>query len=218
MKPKWLVVLATWILEHLTYGTHKDALVGDLLEELRRGRSTHWYCRQVLSAIGLELSRRPREYTLTLIFSAAWSTLYPFWWHLIGRSHLPQTLPQRWASLDWPYSGALALFCGVTPAVSFIWLGLFLYVMSRLGTVREVTGFQVLRSLSVSLNVLLVVNVAVLKFFGNAAIDIRFVPREDFYATFHLNSIAVPLVLSLFSAIACVLPSVRGRRFDSFAR
>jgi hypothetical protein len=218
MNPKWLVAVATWILEHLTYGTHKEALVGDLLEELRRGRSTRWYWRQVLSAIGVELSRRPRDYTLTLIFSAAWSTLYPLWWRSIGRSHLPQTLPQRWAALDWPYSGTLALLCGVTPAVTFIWLGLLVYLISRLGVARELTGLQVLRSLSISLNVLLVVNVAVLKFFGNAAIDIRFVPREDFYATFHLNSIAVPLVLSLFSAIACALPSARNRRFDSFAR
>jgi hypothetical protein len=217
MKPKWLVTLATWILEHLTYGTHKEAIVGDLLEELRRGRSARWYWRQVLSVIGVELSRRPRDYTLTLIFSAAWSTLYPFWWHLIGRSPLPQTLPQRWAALDWPYSGALALFCGVTPAVTFIWLGLFAYLISRLGAARELTGFQVLRSLSVSLNVLLVANVAVLKFFGNAAIDIRFIPREDFYATFHLSSISVPLVLSLFFAIAYALPPVRHRRFDSFA-
>ena len=168
--------------------------------------------------IGVELSRRPRDYTLTLIFSAAWSTLYPFWWHLIGRSPLPQTLPQRWAALDWPYSGALALFCGVTPAVTFIWLGLFAYLISRLGAARELTGFQVLRSLSVSLNVLLVANVAVLKFFGNAAIDIRFIPREDFYATFHLSSISVPLVLSLFFAIAYALPPLRGRRLDSFAR
>jgi hypothetical protein len=217
MKQKWMVDLATWILEHLTYGTHKQALVGDLLEELRRGRSTRWYWRQVLSAIGVELSRRPRDYALTLIFSAAWSTLYPFWWHLIGRSHLPQTIPERWAALDWPYSGALALFCGVTPAVTFIWLGIFVYLISRLGVARELTGFQVLRSLSVSLNVLLVANVAVLKFFGNAAIDIRFIPREDFYATFHLNSISVPLILSLFFAVAFALPSARNRRFDSFA-
>jgi len=218
MKPKWLVALATWILEHLTYVPHKEALVGDLLEELRRGRSTRWYWRQVLSAIGVELSRRPRDYALILIFSAAWSTLYPFWWHLIGRSHLPQTIPQRWAAFDWPYSAVLALFCGVTPAVTFIWLGIFIYLLSRIGIARELTRLQVLSSLSLSLNVLLVANIGLLKSLGGAAIDIRYVPPEDFYATFHLNSISFPLVLSLFFAIACALPPARSRPLDSFAR
>jgi preprotein translocase subunit SecY len=41
--------LATWLLKRAARGN--EALVGDLLEEYRRGRSTAWYWRQVLTAV-----------------------------------------------------------------------------------------------------------------------------------------------------------------------
>ncbi len=47
--------LATWLLKHAARGN--DALVGDLLEEHRRGRSVAWYWRQVLMAVVVTLSR-----------------------------------------------------------------------------------------------------------------------------------------------------------------
>ncbi len=40
--------LATWMLEHLTFGCRKEELAGDLCEEFRSGRSEGWYWRQVL--------------------------------------------------------------------------------------------------------------------------------------------------------------------------
>lgn len=43
--------VATWLLLHLASGQDRDALVGDLIEEYRRGRSESWYWRQVLIAI-----------------------------------------------------------------------------------------------------------------------------------------------------------------------
>lgn len=42
-------VIPTWLLEHFV--NHDTALVGDLLEECRQGRSTAWYWREVLTAI-----------------------------------------------------------------------------------------------------------------------------------------------------------------------
>ena len=43
--------LATWLLERLVPGPHGDALVGDLVEQYRQGRSGSWYWRQVLVTI-----------------------------------------------------------------------------------------------------------------------------------------------------------------------
>jgi hypothetical protein len=43
--------LPTWLLARLLVGQHRDALVGDLVEEYRRGRSSLWYWRQSLIAI-----------------------------------------------------------------------------------------------------------------------------------------------------------------------
>src|SRR4029077_19914803 len=48
---------ATWMLEHLTSGTRNEALAGDLLEELRAGRTNAWYWRQALSACAVSWSK-----------------------------------------------------------------------------------------------------------------------------------------------------------------
>ena len=39
MKSDMAVALATWMLEHLTFGRDHESLSGDLLEELSAGRS-----------------------------------------------------------------------------------------------------------------------------------------------------------------------------------
>jgi len=46
--------LATWLIEHT--GRDRTSLAGDLLEEYRRGRSTAWYWKQVLTTLARDLS------------------------------------------------------------------------------------------------------------------------------------------------------------------
>src|SRR5258705_5923738 len=84
MKPAMPAGLATWMLEHLTFGRDNESLSGDLLEELRGGRSAGWYFRQVSMAIGIGVCEAIRESASPLLFSAGWSALYPLW-RLIGR-------------------------------------------------------------------------------------------------------------------------------------
>ena len=43
--------LATWLMSTLLVGQNADALVGDLIEQHRRGRSSAWYWRQAVVAI-----------------------------------------------------------------------------------------------------------------------------------------------------------------------
>ena len=51
MKTSRPPILATKLLGRLVSGPHSDALVGDLIEQYRAGRSVFWYWRQVLLAI-----------------------------------------------------------------------------------------------------------------------------------------------------------------------
>jgi hypothetical protein len=58
MKPMPSVALATWMLEHVTFGSPNESLSGDLLEEFQSGRTAGWYWRQALAAIAITLSDR----------------------------------------------------------------------------------------------------------------------------------------------------------------
>src|SRR5262245_46659026 len=42
---------ATWMLQHFGCSRSNDAILGDLAEQFRQGRSRFWYWRQVLRAI-----------------------------------------------------------------------------------------------------------------------------------------------------------------------
>lgn len=46
--------LATWLIEHT--GRDRTSLTGDLLEEYRRGRSTAWYWKQVLTTLARDVA------------------------------------------------------------------------------------------------------------------------------------------------------------------
>ena len=47
---------ATWLLQHL--GSDNGPLAGDLLEEFSEGRTAHWYWRQVMTAIFMDIPRQ----------------------------------------------------------------------------------------------------------------------------------------------------------------
>jgi hypothetical protein len=92
--------LAVWMLSRILRGRRSEALIGDLAEEYRQGRSRTWYWRQALWAIVVELREHPpRRLGLgalrlamiaTLLvgasFGAKWPlfifALDPIWWFL----------------------------------------------------------------------------------------------------------------------------------------
>jgi hypothetical protein len=65
--------LATWLLNHLRHGDEDEALLGDLLEDFRRGRSAAWYWRQVLAAILVGLLQALRHRWATVCFAILWT-------------------------------------------------------------------------------------------------------------------------------------------------
>jgi hypothetical protein len=208
MKPIRSITLATWMLEHLTFGSPNESLSGDLLEELRSGRSAGWYWHQALSAIAITLSSESRACALPLVFSAGWSILYPAMWLSITRSRLAQTTLERMVAHDWPYSTGLHFVSATIPAAMFVWIGFFLYLTSCNQVVRQLFTLRILGCLSISLNVLFVATIA--QHLGSPDIDMRNVSRENFNS--HLVALSTPLALSLFSALACALLPVRRRR------
>jgi hypothetical protein len=58
-------VLALWLLERFdSYGT-REALIGDLVEEIAEGRSRFWVWQQVLALCGLAAAGHVRNYAQT---------------------------------------------------------------------------------------------------------------------------------------------------------
>lgn len=211
MKPTGSAALATWMLKHLTFGGN-EALVGDLLEESLGGRSQRWYWRQVLCAIGIGAFGRSRKYALALVFSAAWSMLYPAWWLSILRIWSSQTLFERWTTIDWPYSTALHGIDQIIPAAAFVWLGFFVFLTLRTGMAHELSRLRLFASLSISFNVLLITTIGLWMHWKASAIGLSYVARQNFYSDSHFLAISIPLTLSLLSAISFALSGTQRRR------
>jgi hypothetical protein len=211
MKSTGSAALATWMLKHLTFGG-SEALVGDLLEEFLGGRSLRWYWRQVLCAIGIGVCGKSRDYAFPLLFSAAWSMLYPAWWLSIVRIWSSQTLFERWTTIDWPYSTALHGIGQIIPAAAFVWLGFFVFLTLRTGMAHELSRLRLFGSLSISLNVLLITTIGLWMHLRSSGMNVSYVARENFYSGSHLIAIGIPLTLSLLSAISFALSGTRRRR------
>lgn len=200
MKRSGFVALATWMVEHLSLGLHNEALTGDLLEELQRRQSAGWYWRQVWSSIAAGVLSRLRDWALPLVFCAGWSGLYRGW-NSLSTAALASAMPHGVPALAWPYSALLPLSCGMVPAVTFIWFGFLVYVLSRPVILQDVTLPRLLWGLSASLNVLLVSTVVLLRHFR----DLHPLMRGDFYFAFRFLSISVPVALSLLAALSCTV-------------
>lgn len=84
--------LATWLLDHLGDRYRRDALVGDLTEEYRRGRSGGWYWQQTLWAVAASCrTPSPRRYGLFLLV---------WWWTLLGFASFEWKWPILILALD----------------------------------------------------------------------------------------------------------------------
>lgn len=85
--------LATWLVSHLAGRYRRDALIGDLAEEFRRGRSGGWYWRQALWALAASCRRfvatRPPGFGLLL-----------WWWSLLVLASLEWKWPVLIFALD----------------------------------------------------------------------------------------------------------------------
>ena len=190
--------LAAWLLEHLTSASAADALAGDLLEQFAAGRSTAWLWRQAAAAIGIHAARTVLHSAPAAVFAAGWGLVYPTWRAVIG-AWLPPAVPQRWLALPWPRPALLELGYGVVPAVSFVWLGVLIYLLVRRDATALISPSRILSGLSAGMNVVMLATWALLNHFQHP--DLVCVTSTNFYLGYRIMGVSVPLALGVFVAL-----------------
>jgi hypothetical protein len=208
MKPTWTVRAAAWLLEHASMSYAAEAVVGDLLEGLHRGKTVSWFWRQAAETLAVGAARASLRWTPAMVFAAGWSLLYPEWRTAIGH-WLPGAVPEPWLTLAWPRPALLELAYGVAPAVSFVWLGVLTYLVVRRDAVRRLTPARALGGLSASLNVILVGTWALLNHLQHP--DLVSVTNTRFFLGFRVLGVSLPLALSVLVALLS-MASPRARR------
>jgi hypothetical protein len=86
---------ATWLLEHSATGPKSEALLGDLVEQFQRGRSSGWYVRQAICAIGGSFAAQVWAYKWLALGVVALDQLLPYvYMYLI--SHWVVVIDMAW--------------------------------------------------------------------------------------------------------------------------
>lgn len=143
--------IATWMLAHLMPADYDDALAGDLLESFRAGRSSGWYCRQVLVALVIRWIGSFYRHRAVLIFAMAWATLSPAWRLLIIRlDHWSNFIGPVWR-LPWPWSTVCMMSLSTAESLLFIWTGVLPYLVIVLRLFRIETRWRIGRAFAASL-------------------------------------------------------------------
>jgi hypothetical protein len=200
--------LARWMLEHCTPGDRVDALAGDLLEELRDGRSNDWYCRQVASAVAISWMRVLGARGMLIIFALMWSLLAPAWTvildHIVSR---PNPAEEFWR-MDAPFSGLAS--CGLWLAlnVGFLWIGMLVYFGSYATFAKAFARNEVLRAFLIAAPVFLIayfgtfVAMNLLMYPGPGIPRRTMTPLGEFFDP-HIGAFA--LRLPYFATLLCAL-------------
>ena len=207
-----LVRLAAALLERIARRRYAEAIAGDLLEELRAGRTNAWFWRELLQVIVMQGVSAARTVAGPVVFSLAWSLLYPVWQGIWWRSPLARGVFDRWSRLDWPASALLLLGGGLVPVMTFLWLGIFVYLLMRTEAPAELSPVRVAAGLSLSLSVLLVVSMGLLSV--NTAPDAHVQPMGwvVFYGAPYRVAESVAPALSVLVGILAARPRVRHLR------
>jgi len=151
--------VARWIVEHLVPGKKNDALVGDLLEEFRCGRSSLWYWRQVVSAFAVGSLQVLRAKWLAFVFGFFWALPATALWIAIVRWQSGTFLARRW-DLPWPYSIICELALTFGWQALYVWAGVILGFSIFSAAKKEFNVRRLARGVWISLAAYLVMFVA----------------------------------------------------------
>lgn len=203
---------ANWILEHLNPSGKNDALLGDLLEEFRSGRSSGWYWRQALSAVISGFARGLREHWLALLFAALWTIPVPALdIFVLRRIQTMHFFSQRW-DLVWPYSTICDVALTVCWDVLYVWVGLlfcfsaFSIATKTLDLGRIIPGLWASAVVYIAMfaGVMVYVN---LSLFHSPLVDIRSVTPLSVMTKFWFLPLRIPYVVALLIGILAAFPA-----------
>lgn len=207
MRRSYSLALATWLLERALPASYGEALAGDLVEAVGGGERSHlWMWAQVVWAMGGAFGSRYRSHGIPLLFSVAWSLFLPLWVNSLWQPTGTHMLSRELSSPDWPFSALLELAAGLLPALTFVWVGLFAYLLRRGLTVPVSSPSRLLGSFSLSLSVLLVATISLSTILGSAAIHSYSFGEELYLRSGSRLCFRLPVAMSLFSAILAALP------------
>ena len=172
--------MALALLKHTgggAYGdAYREALSGDLLEELERTGEVGVFWRAVTGEVLRGVWGR---WLQPMVFSMGWSLCYPVWRGLDG-GRLSTVLAQRGFAMAFPYSSMMLLASAGLSPLLFVWLGALVYMLRNQAKARNQmagdprsagyveTLFRVGRGLSLGLSVLLVAAMVMLSARGGA--------------------------------------------------
>jgi hypothetical protein len=107
--------LATWFMSNLLLGPNAEALIGDLIEQHGRGRSSAWYWRQAARAIvatfAAEMWQHKLFATVAIVLGMYLGQIYmfivpPSWVAELDRLWYPHLIGSRWSWMvinPWAY-------------------------------------------------------------------------------------------------------------------
>lgn len=142
--------LATWMLLHLMPGDDDEALAGDLIEGFHAGRSSAWYCRQVLVALAVRWMGSFFRHRTVLIFAAAWATISPAWSLLILRLYHSGNLIGPVWRLPWPWSTVCIFGLSAAEDLLFIWTGVLICLLMLLSVFGTLKHWRIGRAFTLS--------------------------------------------------------------------
>jgi hypothetical protein len=135
--------LATWLMTRLASGERRESLIGDLIEQHRRGRSSAWYWRQAISAIitgfTAEAWRHKALATLLVVLGTSMGDIYMFIMQASGLRWLDSWYPRamRWLLKEelygvWRLADSLHMHAWLTTIEFCAFLAAVVWIASRL--------------------------------------------------------------------------------------
>jgi len=128
MKTDVVIRIAMWLVERNGAGSDGEAFAGDLLETSANGRSRWWCFAQALRRVASSVELRFRALLFPLWYCIAFAFLHPLWQWLYAPSATRLLTGYR-STMVWPGSAVLEIAAGLLPAVLFVWMGVFVFLL-----------------------------------------------------------------------------------------
>lgn len=91
--------LASWLLQRLAFGPHRESLIGDIVEQYGQGRSATWYLRQALAAALMGSAMRVRARPRRALRACVLAVTVPWFFATTGWSFMVDMPGHGWVTI-----------------------------------------------------------------------------------------------------------------------